>query len=141
VLSFARLHYIAVLWSHNPPGKRERKEDGGMQYLVTMDFVDPGPLLPPQQFLGMARTAVLPGHEVIINLKSEGKILAGGFPVGERAIAFIIEADSPKELDALLQGVPFWGITKTKVTPLQDFEDRRDQDRQFTEQLEQTLQQ
>ena len=112
-----------------------------MQYLVTMDFVDPGPLLPPQQFLEMARTAVLPGHEVIIKLKSEGNILAGGFPVGERAIAFIIEADSPKELDALLQGVPFWGITKTKVTPLQDFEDRRDQDRQFTEQLEQRLQQ
>jgi len=112
-----------------------------MQYLVTMDFVDPGPLLPPQQFLGMARTAVLPGHEAIINLKSEGKILAGGFPVGERAIAFIIEADSPKELDALLQGIPFWGIVKTKVTPLQDFEDRRDQDRQFTEQLEQSLQQ
>jgi len=112
-----------------------------MQYLVTMDFVDPGPLLPPQQFLAMARTAVLSGHETIINLKSEGKILAGAFSVGERAIAFIIEADSPKELDALLQGVPFWGIVKTKVTPLQDFEDRRDQDRQFAEQLEQTLQQ
>jgi muconolactone delta-isomerase len=122
-------------------GKRERKEDGGIQYLVTMDFVDPGPLLPPQQGLAMARTAVLPGHEAIINLKSEGKILAGGYPVGERAIAFIIEADSPKELDALLQGVPFWGIVKTKVTPLQDFEDRRDQDRQFAERLEQSLQQ
>ncbi len=112
-----------------------------MQYLVTMDFVDPGPLLPPQQVVGMMRQAVLPGHEALNNLKSEGKIVAGGFPVGERAIAFIIEADSPKELDALLQGVPFWEITKTKVTPLQDFEDRRDQDRQFAEQLEQSLQQ
>ena|SRR5829696_4388842 len=112
-----------------------------MQYLVTMDFVDPGPLLPPQQFLQMARTAVLPGHEVLNNLKSEGKVVAGGFPVGERAVAFIIEADSPKELDVLLQGIPFWGIVKTKVTPLQDFEDRHDQDRQFAEQLEQTLQQ
>jgi len=106
-----------------------------------MDFVDPGPLLPPQQFLQMARTAVLPGHEVLNNLKSEGKVVAGGFPVGERAVAFIIEADSPKELDVLLQGIPFWGIVKTKVTPLQDFEDRHDQDRQFAEQLEQTLQQ
>ena len=112
-----------------------------MQYLVTMDFVDPGPMLPTEQYAEMMRQVVLPGHEALKTLKSEGKILAGGFPVGERAIAFIIEADSPKELDALLQGVPFWGITKTKVTPLQDFEDRRDQDRQFTEQLEQTLQQ
>ena len=112
-----------------------------MQYLVTMELVDPGPLLPPQQLLGMYRTAVLPGHEALINLKSDGKILAGGYPVGERAIAFIVESDSPKELDSLLLEIPFWGITKTKVTPLQDFEDRRDQDQQAAEQLEQTLQQ
>ncbi len=112
-----------------------------MQYLVTMDFVDPGPLLPIQQYVGMMRQAVLPGHETLQSLKSEGKILAGGFPVGERAIAFIIDSDSPKELDALLQSVPFWGIVKTKVTPLQSFEDRYDQDRQGTEQMEQSLQQ
>ncbi len=111
-----------------------------MQYLVTQEFVDPGPLLPPDRFLGMLRSAVLPGHEALINLKSEGKVVAGGFPVGERAIAFIVEADSPKELDSLLQEIPFWGIVKTKVTALQDFEDRGDQDRQFAEQLEQSLQ-
>jgi muconolactone delta-isomerase len=106
-----------------------------------MDFVDPGPLLPPQQFGGMMRQVVLPGHEALSSLRSEGKIVAGGFRVGEKAVAFIIEANSPKELDASLQGIPFWGITKTKVTPLQDFEDRREQDRQFTEQLEQSPQQ
>ena len=111
-----------------------------MQYLITQEFVDPGPLLPPDRFLGMLRSAVLPGHEALINLKSEGKIVAGGFPVGERAIAFVVEAESPKELDSLLQEIPFWGIVKTKVTALQDFEDRRDQDRQFAEQLEQSLQ-
>jgi Muconolactone delta-isomerase len=89
----------------------------------------------------MIRQAVLPGHEAIFNLKSETKILAGGFPVGERAIAFIVEVDSPKELDPLLIEIPFWGITKTKVTPLQSFEDRHDQDRRFAQQLEQSLQQ
>ncbi len=112
-----------------------------MQYLVTQELVDPGPLLPPDQLLGMYRSAVLPGHEALINLKSEGKVIAGGYPVGERAIAFIVEADSPKELDSLLLEIPFWGIVKTKVTSLQDFEDRRDKDRQFAEQLEQSLQQ
>jgi hypothetical protein len=127
--------------SVNPPGKRVGKEEARMQYLVTQEFVDPGPLLPPDRFLGMMRSAVLPGHEVLINLKSEGKVIAGGFPVGERAIAFIVEADSPKELDELLLEIPFWVITKTKVIPLQDFEDRRDLDRQGAEQLEQMLQQ
>jgi muconolactone delta-isomerase len=112
-----------------------------MQYLVHMDFVDPGPLLPIQQYAGMMRQAVLPGHEALQTLKSEGKILAGGFPVGERAIAFIVESDSPKELDSLLEFLPFWGICKTKVTPLQAFEDRYEQDRQATEQMEQGRQQ
>ena len=54
---------------------------------------------------------------------------------------FIVEADSPKELDSLLMGIPFWGITNTKVTPLQDLEDRRDQDQQGVGQLKQSLQQ
>ena len=49
----------------------------------------------------------MPGHEALNNLKSEGKIVTGGFPVGERAIAFILELDLPEELDALLQGIPF----------------------------------
>jgi hypothetical protein len=53
-----------------------------MQYLVTMDFVDPGPLLAPQQYLGMMRAAVLLGHEALSKLKTEGKILAGGSPSG-----------------------------------------------------------
>jgi hypothetical protein len=44
-----------------------------MQYPVTRDFVYPGSLLAPLQLLGMYRAAVLPGHEAIINLKSEGK--------------------------------------------------------------------
>ena len=44
-----------------------------MQYLVTMDFVDPGPLLPVQQYAGMMRQAVLPGHEAPKTLKSQGK--------------------------------------------------------------------
>jgi muconolactone delta-isomerase len=112
-----------------------------MQYLVTMDFVDPGPLLAPQQYLGMMRAVVLPGHEALSKLKTEGKILAGGFPVGERAIALVVEADSPKELDSILLRIPFWGITKTKVTPLQDFEGRRELDEQGAERMEQSLQQ
>jgi hypothetical protein len=105
-----------------------------------MDLVDPDPLLDPRQVLGMYKTAVFPVHEAIINLKAEGKILVGGCAVEERGtIAFIVEADSPEELDALLQRIPSWGIAKREVTPLQAFEDRRDRDRQFAEQLEQSL--
>ena len=97
-----------------PAGESGRKEQYKVQYLVTQEYVDPGPLLPPEQLVGIMRMAVLPGHEAMENLRSEGKIVAGGFPVGERAIAFVLELDSPEEPDSLLQGIPFWGITKTE---------------------------
>jgi hypothetical protein len=121
------------------PQRKAGERRNKVQYLVTQELVDPGPLLPLDQLLGMYRMAVLPGHEALIKLKSEGKVIAGGYPVGERAIAFIVEADSPKELDSLLLEIPFWGITKTKATPLQDFEDRRELDRQAAEQIERSL--
>ena len=41
----------------------------------------------------------------------------------------------------MLVGVPFWGITNTKVTPLRDFfEVRRELDKQGVEQMERNLQ-
>ena len=111
-----------------------------MQYLVTGEFIDPGPLLPPDQLAGMGRQMILPSHDVLMNLKAEGKLLAGGYAVGERAGAFIFEVDSNEELDSLLQGLPHWGLVKMKVTPLQDIEGRRERDRQQVEQIEQSLQ-
>ena len=112
-----------------------------MQYLVTGEFIDPGPLLPPDQFAGMLRQAILPSHDVLTNLKAEGKLLAGGYAVGERAAAFIFEAESNAELDDLLLSLPYWGVVKFKATPLEGVEARQERDRQQTEQVEQMLQQ
>jgi muconolactone delta-isomerase len=111
-----------------------------MQYLVTGEYVEPGPLLPPDQLAAMLRQLVLPSHDVLKNLKAEGKLLAGGYAVGARAGAFIFEADSNEELDGILQGLPYWGLIKFEVTPLQDVEGRQEQDRQQAEQIEQSLQ-
>jgi hypothetical protein len=44
-----------------------------MQYLVTGEFIDPGPLLPPDQLVGLMHQAVLPSHDSFTNLMSEGK--------------------------------------------------------------------
>ncbi len=111
-----------------------------MQYLVTGEFIEPGPLLPPDQLAAMLRQAILPSHDVLTNLKSEGKLLAGGYAVGERAGAFIFEVDSNEELDSLLQNLPYWGLVKMKATPLQDIEGRRERDRQQAEQIEHMMQ-
>ncbi len=112
-----------------------------MQYLVTAEFVDPGPLLPPDQLVELIRQMLLPTHDALTNLKSEGKVIAGGYPVGERGAAFIFDADSNAELDSLLQSLPIWGFIKIKATPLEDIENRRERDRQQADQIEQTLRQ
>ena len=111
-----------------------------MQYLVTAEFIDPGPLLPPDQLVEMIRQVVLPSHDALTQLKAEGKIISGGYPVGERAAVFIFEVDSNAELDSLLQSVPLWGLLKIKVTQLEEVEGRRERDRQQADQIEQTLQ-
>jgi Muconolactone delta-isomerase len=116
------------------------KGETRMQYLVTEELIDPGPLLPPDQLVGIMRQWVLPSLDALINLKSEGKIIAGGVPVGERALVLIFEAESNEELDSILQRLPLWGLAKWKVTPLENLESRIARDRQFTEQLEQSLQ-
>ena len=110
-----------------------------MRYLVTLENIEVGPLLPPEQVIGVIRRAVLPSLEALVRMESEGKILGGGHPVGERGAAFIVEADSNEELDGLLQDLPGWGVVKTKVTPLQRFENRLEHTRQFADRMESSL--
>ena len=62
-----------------------------------------------------------------------------GVRVGERALVLIFEAQSNEELDSILQRLPLWGLAKWKVTPLETLEGRTGRDRQFIEQLEQSL--
>ncbi len=53
---------------------------------------------------------------------------------------FIVEADSNEELDGLLQDLPAWGIVKTKVTPLQRFQNRLEHTTQYADRMESSLQ-
>jgi hypothetical protein len=65
-----------------------------MQYLVEGTR---GPLPPsPEQAIALLEQTVIPHFEYVIRLKTEGKILAGGSPVGDRAFVFIIEARMTK---------------------------------------------
>ena len=64
------------------------------------------------------------GFEALAKLQQENKILAGGVPVSERAIAFIIDAASNEELDQIMRALPLWPVLEWQVTPLQSFEGR-----------------
>jgi len=63
-------------------------------------------------------------------LEREGKILAGGLPVGDRAFVFIIEAATNDEVDRLVRDMPGWPLLEWKVTPLQTVAARANMERQ-----------
>lgn len=92
-----------------------------MLYLVTGEFVDPGPLLPPDQVVVLLESLVLPSFEILARWEDEGKIKGGGIFVGERAGAWVLEADSADAAGELLASLPFWGVVRWHVRPLQSF--------------------
>ena len=105
------------------------------RYLVTGDYVDPGPLLPPEQLAHLIEHLVLPSFEALAKLEGEKKILGGGILAGARAGAFIVDVASNDELNRLLQNLPFWGIVRWSSTPLQGFRERAADERQAMERL------
>ena len=106
-----------------------------MRYLVTLEFIDPGSLIPPQQFAQVVENVVVPSLETIAKLEAEKKILAAGVLAGARAGVLIVEAASHEELTELLLSLPFWGLCKWDVTPLTSFKHRAETERQLAERL------
>lgn len=107
-----------------------------MQYLVTMEFVEPGPLFPAQQLGQMVAETILPSYDQLASLVANGTIVAGGTLVGSRTATFIVEAATHDELDQLLEGMPWWGVMKTTVAPLQAFAQRAANDRALMERIQ-----
>jgi muconolactone delta-isomerase len=104
-----------------------------MRYLVNGST---GPTSPMNEdMIELLEHFILPGFEALKRLESEGRILAGGIPVSERAVVFIIDAQSNEELDQILRGLPFWSILEWQVTPLQSFDGRAFHERKILQQL------
>jgi muconolactone delta-isomerase len=106
-----------------------------MQYLVTMEFVEPGPLFAAQQLGQMVEETILPSFDLLAAWQTEGKVAAGGVLAGTRIATFVLEAASNDELDQLLEGIPWWGVMKTTVAPLQTFAKRAANDRALLQRI------
>lgn len=111
-----------------------------MLYLVTGEYVEVGPLLSHQQSIQQVEQMVIPSLETCVKLKAEGKILAGGVVTGERASAFVLEAESNEEVSQIVQDSPFWMLNKWKITPLDSFENRVAQVREMLKRLKEAPQ-
>ncbi|MGH8458854.1 MAG: hypothetical protein ACRESV_05850 [Nevskiales bacterium] len=77
--------------------------------------------------------------DALMKLETDKKILAGGLPVGDRALVFIPEAASHEEVDQLLRDLPAWGVLKWVVTPLQSFDGRAKKERSIVEEIKKQI--
>ena len=85
----------------------------------------------------MLEKGVLPTFDHLIALESDSKIRAGGIPVADRALVFVVEASSNDAVDRLVRDIPAWGVFDWQVTPLVSFSERKAKEREVVEQLRQ----
>ena len=95
-----------------------------MQYLVQMKIVPQGRPMSAEEGAVFFDEFIRPTLELCKKLQGEEKILAGGPMSGAIGLALIVEADSARELDEVITGLPVWPRMETEVTPLSTFEDR-----------------
>ena len=93
-------------------------------YFVTMDIEKPAdPQLPVDRLAYIVREAILPSVEALIPLKAQGRLVTGGYLVGERSMVFVFEADSEDEVREVLEGLPLSGVATAELRPMQPLGD------------------
>ena len=88
-----------------------------MRFLVTIDGTDMGAGMPPEQLAPMVNQMVVPSLEQLAQWEQEGRIHGGGYTAA-RGGAFMMEADSPEEVDRLVASLPYFPLVKVDVKPL-----------------------
>src|SRR5215469_11626109 len=101
-----------------------RREHTNMQYLVQMRIVPQSRPMSKEEGKVFFDEFIHPTLELCKKLQDEKKILAGGPISGTIGLALVVKADSAKELDDLVTGLPVWPRMETEVTPLTTFDDR-----------------
>ena len=108
-----------------------------MKYLV---IASEGPgFSTPEETLKVLEKGVLPTLDSLLKLEAEKRIVAGGLPVGERKLIFILEASSNEEVDQVLRDIPGWGVFKWQVIPLQSFDGRAQKERSVLSEMKKQL--
>ena len=99
------------------------------QYLVKLDIEQIDPLLPINGLVRVVRETILPSLEALTELQAQGKVVTGGYPVGNRHMVFVVEADSEEELHEVLGELPcFSGAGHIDARRLRTFEELRKPD-------------
>jgi len=95
-----------------------------MQYLIQMRIVPQGRPMSKEEGVAFFEEFIHPTLELCKKLQDQKKILAGGPICGTIGLVLVIKAESAKELDDLVTGLPIWPRMETEVTPLTTFDAR-----------------
>jgi muconolactone delta-isomerase len=100
-----------------------------MLYLVRGEMIEGS--VTPEAFPQVWESVIRPSLESIAKMVDEKKL--GGTLVGQRAGVWIMDARSNEEVDQMLGSLPFWGLLRWNVTPLQSFRSAIERDRKTVE--------
>jgi hypothetical protein len=95
-----------------------------MECLVEMRLADSGRSTTPAEGLTFLEQYILPTLDLCQTLATENRILAGGPVSGAIGLAFIIRAETARDIDELVAGLPVWPRMVTTVTPLTTWSER-----------------
>ena len=88
-----------------------------MRFLVTIDGSDIGAGIAPEQLAQVVNRMVVPSLERLAQWEQDGRIHGGGYAAA-RGGAFMMDVDSPEEVDRLVASLPYFPLVKVDVTPL-----------------------
>jgi len=91
-----------------------------------MNLLRADPLLHIGQLSDIVRDEILPSLDALKDLQSQGKVIAGGHPVGQRYVVLFMEAESEDEVRELLGKLPLSELGEMQVTELKSFEELQD---------------
>lgn len=100
-----------------------------MQFVVDMKISDTSRgdfRVSYPEAISFIRDFAIPTVQALGELKSQGKIIAGGPRAGDIWLTFIIEANSAADIDKMFEVLPLWPRLETTVWPLTTTADRID---------------
>jgi hypothetical protein len=92
-----------------------------------------------EEELAVLQGGIIPSFEALRKLEESGVILAGGLPLGERTLVFIMDASCNEEADRILRELPCWGAFDWEVRPLLTFANRSKEEQSIVSKLKKSL--
>lgn len=120
------------------PMKRTTKKTAVRDRYLVIGTHGPG-FTTQEEELAVLQDGIIPSFNALHQLEEKGIILAGGLPLGERTLVFIMEASSNEQADRILRELPCWGVFDWEVRPILSFGKRSKEEQSIVSKLKKRI--